>query len=133
MQNEKPGFGEFEFVAADLYGDRSKITALGSREAAEKYAEIFRDYGAHETHFITVRVWLVGCPLAAVTHRVTLDPDPPRCSAGEHEWEPSARAQGGGVEFAEVCPHCSARRLTDDYAEDPETGEIGLRAVSYET
>lgn len=75
---------------------------------------------------------------------VTLDEDEPECSEPEHDWQqshalfggitgnPGCWGHGGGVIISEVCPHCGCKRVTDTWAQRPDTGEQGLRSVSYE-
>ena len=76
---------------------------------------------------------------------VTLDEDAPDCADGaEHDWQsphslvggltenPGVHGNGGGVIITEVCAHCGCKRVTDTWAQNPETGEQGLRSVAYE-
>jgi len=76
---------------------------------------------------------------------VTLEPDEPACAAGEHhDWcsphdlvggleeNPGVHGHGGGVIITEVCRHCACKRVTDTWAQNRDTGEQGLRSVSYE-
>jgi hypothetical protein len=74
---------------------------------------------------------------------VALDPDEPECSGGEHDWQsphhilggleenPGVFGHGGGVIIEEVCMHCGCARITDTWAQNPDTGEQGLRSVEY--
>lgn len=82
---------------------------------------------------------LIGSAVRAV------DPDEPDCicTAIRHDWRswlalvggdrrnPGVFAHGGGVEIHEVCRQCGIERITDTWATDPQTGEQGLRSVSY--
>lgn len=76
---------------------------------------------------------------------VTLDEEEPDCEDGEtHDWKsphellggleenPGVWGNGGGVIVKEVCMHCGCLRVTDTWAQNPETGEQGLESVSYE-
>jgi hypothetical protein len=76
---------------------------------------------------------------------VTLDEDAPNCADGEtHDWQsphslvggltenPGVHGHGGGVVIAEVCARCGCKRVTDTWAQNPETGEQGLHSVAYE-
>jgi len=76
---------------------------------------------------------------------VTLNEDEPDCEDGEtHDWQspyallggleenPGVWGNGGGVIIKEVCMHCGCLRVTDTWAQNPETGEQGLESVSYE-
>jgi hypothetical protein len=73
------------------------------------------------------------------------DPVEPSCDPGEeHDWRsplsllggceenPGVWGNGGGVIIAEVCAHCGCKRMTDTWAQRPDTGEQGLESVSYE-
>jgi hypothetical protein len=75
---------------------------------------------------------------------IAIDPTPPACPEGDHEWEsphevvggcesnPGVSGHGGGVICREVCHHCGALKITDTWAQCPETGEQGLTSVHYE-
>ena len=80
-------------------------------------------------------------------HRITaqIDPESPLCDDGqEHDWQapysivggikenPGVWGHGGGVMITEVCMICGCERVTDTWAQDPETGEQGLDSVQYE-
>jgi hypothetical protein len=75
---------------------------------------------------------------------VDLDPAEPDCDAGhDHDWcsphdllgglaeNPGVQGHGGGVIITEVCSHCGVYRSTDTWARRRDTGEQGLREVSY--
>jgi hypothetical protein len=77
--------------------------------------------------------------------KVAVDPDEPKCGeGGEHDWQspydlvggcksnPGVWGHGGGVVINEACVRCGCKRVTDTWAQDGETGEQGLRGVSYE-
>lgn len=76
---------------------------------------------------------------------VTLDEPEPDCPQHrEHDWQsphalvggltenPGVHGKGGGVLVTEVCRHCGCKRVTDTWAQNPTTGEQGLRSVTYE-
>lgn len=76
---------------------------------------------------------------------VTLEPEEPDCEDGEtHDWQsphclvggltenPGVHGHGGGVLITEVCLVCGCKRVTDTWAQNPTTGEQGLREVTYE-
>lgn len=76
--------------------------------------------------------------------RVEIEAEEPDCEDGcEHDWRsphsvlgglrenPGVVGHGGGVIITEVCRHCATYRRTDTWAQDPETGEQGLTAVTY--
>jgi len=77
--------------------------------------------------------------------QVAIDPPEPQCvHAGGHDWQaphrivggskecPGVSNKGGGVSIQEVCVRCGCGKLTDTWAENPETGEQGLYSVSYQ-
>ena len=76
---------------------------------------------------------------------VKLDAEEPDCEDGEeHDWRspysvlggfkenPGVWGHGGGVIIREVCAHCGQYRITDSWAQRPDTGEQGLESVEYE-
>ena len=79
------------------------------------------------------------------TEEHTEEPTPPECldTADSHEWaspieivggikeNPGVHGKGGGVVIHEVCQRCGAHRHTDTWATDRETGEEGVRSLSY--
>jgi len=70
------------------------------------------------------------------TARVTVqfDPPVPICTQGGHVWiEESVRGHGPGVLVCEYCCKCGVRRVTDTWAQRPDTGEQGLERVWYES
>lgn len=78
------------------------------------------------------------------TMTVSVDPPEPRCSASDHDWQsphhlvggleenPGVFGHGGGARIHECCMNCGARRVTDTWAQRPDTGEQGLRSVQYD-
>lgn len=74
---------------------------------------------------------------------VTLDEDEPACPEGEHDWQspyailgglkdnPGVWGKGAGLIMRRVCMHCGCERVTDTWAQNPETGEQGLTSVYY--
>lgn len=80
--------------------------------------------------------------------KVAIDPEEPVCDGGEHggehEWRspieivggiaenPGVWGHGGGVIVHEVCRRCGWKRISDSWAQDPDTGEQGLNSVRYE-
>jgi hypothetical protein len=78
-------------------------------------------------------------------HTIAIDPGEPDCVDGEeHDWRspysvvgglkenPGVHGHGGGVICKEVCAHCGAYKITDSWAQNPETGEQGLDSVEYQ-
>lgn len=71
---------------------------------------------------------------------LAIDPPEPKCSRGrDHDWaQPRAlvgggvQGNGGGVVLRYVCRHCGTYRVTDSWAQRPDTGEQGLTSVEYE-
>jgi hypothetical protein len=76
---------------------------------------------------------------------VGIDPEEPECADGkDHDWQspieivggtkenPGVCGHGGGVIMTEVCMHCGCEKVTDTWAQDPETGEQGLESVQYD-
>lgn len=65
---------------------------------------------------------------------IQIDPDEPACEEGhEHSWQESGPySHGGGVIYRDRCRHCGVVRVTDTWAQRPDTGEQGLRSVRYE-
>lgn len=77
-------------------------------------------------------------------HTATLHPIEPECDDGEHKWEspveivggikenPGVWGHGGGVRIQEVCLKCGCGKLTDTWAQRLDTGEQGLRSITYD-
>lgn len=123
------------------------VTASSAEEALETARDnVSRgNYsGSTGTLWVNVRVT---CPETSESDSdtVTLDEEEPDCEDGEtHEWlsphclvgglkeNPGVHGHGGGVIITEVCLRCGTKRVTDTWAQNRETGEQGLRSVSYE-
>ena len=79
----------------------------------------------------------------SLSETVALDPDEPDCTERAHDWQspheilggleenPGVWGHGGGVVIHEVCMHCGCLRITDTWAQNPETGEQGLDSIEY--
>ena len=78
------------------------------------------------------------------SHLVPINPEEPPCAGHcDHDWRaphsvvsgiaenPGVWGNGGGVIAREVCAHCGTYRITDTWAQDPDTGEEGLTSVAY--
>lgn len=77
-------------------------------------------------------------------HTITVEPEEPECTSGEHDWQspheivggieenPGVQGNGGGVIIHEVCMHCGCGRTTDTWAQNPVNGAQGLTSVRYE-
>lgn len=74
-----------------------------------------------------------------------VDPKEPDCEDDqEHDWcspievvggikeNPGVFGNGGGIIIKSVCSHCGIYRITNTWAQRPDTGEQGLESVSYE-
>ena len=74
-----------------------------------------------------------------------INPPEPDCDQGqEHDWRtpysvlgglkenPGVWGHGGGVISKEVCARCGVYRISDSWAQRPDTGEQGLNSVTYE-
>ncbi len=119
---------------------------VGTRDEAIAEAEgcTDGDYGA-----VTSTIWTdihAVCKESDEHESVTveIEPDEPRCENGHaHDWQsphevlgglkenPGVQGHGGGVIITEVCAHCGTYRVTDTWAQRPDTGEQGLTSVAY--
>ena len=64
---------------------------------------------------------------------IQVDPEEPHCTADSHDWrEKQVCCSGGGVAIQDVCSYCGCGRLTDTWAQRPDTGEQGLRSITYD-
>jgi len=64
-----------------------------------------------------------------------VEPIAPSCcdDDDEHDWEnASVLGHGGGVIITDECANCGLIRVIDTWAQDPVTGEQGLRSTAYE-
>jgi hypothetical protein len=81
---------------------------------------------------------------ASETITITIEATEPDCNDGEdHDWRsphcvvggikenPGVWGNGGGVIITEVCALCGAYRITNTWAQRPDTGEQGLESVTY--
>lgn len=130
-------------LSHDSEGYRA-VKAMNARDAVE-HAVADVNYPAGErTQWYTATAH---CPLTDETaeRSVEVDPTEPDCDDGAaHEWEspfalvggcksnPGVFGHGGGVVVHEVCMICGCERITDTWAQRPDTGEDGLTSVSYE-
>jgi hypothetical protein len=63
---------------------------------------------------------------------VAVEPEEPKCPNGKHTWEEtSLRGNAGGVIIKETCSTCGCVRTTNTWAQNPSTGQQGLRSVEY--
>lgn len=76
---------------------------------------------------------------------IAWEAEEPECAdANEHDWRsphrllggleenPGVWAHGGGVIIRECCARCGRYRVTDTWAQRPDTGEEGLSETRYE-
>lgn len=128
-------------------GDSLEIEADSSREAAQEYVD-GADWGPIEsTTWINVYVYEQdesGEEDGPQRIKIAIQPDEPKCSEPQHDWQssyeilgglkenPGVWGHGGGVIIKEVCMHCGCLRVTDTWAQDRETGEQGLTSIRYE-
>lgn len=127
------------------YEAEHTIEADNATDAAHEYVE---DYGADDrqdvTHWVDIECW-TGDGEEVTVDSVPVDPVEPDCvdDDDEHDWRaphsllggceesPGVVAHGGGVICNEVCVRCGCLRVTDTWAQRPDTGKQGLRSVGY--
>lgn len=113
----------------------SENFAAPDRAAAKEYAAAWLREGWQETSTTNWASGLLTGPGAAPERiRATIDPEEPLCRAGDpdHAWRKDGlQGHGGGVLMQSYCAICGLRCTIDTWATDPETGEQGLRAVTY--
>jgi hypothetical protein len=75
---------------------------------------------------------------------VRIDPQEPRCTEAEHNWQspheivggieenPGVWGHGGGIVIHEVCMHCACGRVRDTWADDGRGGHMESESVRYE-
>jgi hypothetical protein len=127
-----------------------EINAPTAEDAAQEYVD-GGDWGDNQTKTFWVRVYTTPVRRGKLVeeererHTITVDPSPPECAEGEdeHDWRqsytlfggleqnPGVRGHGGGVVIQEACAHCGAVKITDTWAQNPETGEQGLTSIEY--
>lgn len=114
-------------------------------EALDDLAEMYEPES--HTYWVHLACWPVdeaGHPIGPqYTRTITVHPCEPDCTAQAHHWarphavvggleeNPGVWGHGGGVITTEVCEHCRVQRITDTWAQDPETGEQGLVSLCY--
>lgn len=118
-------------------------------DSAEEALEIARDNvdpscydSSSKTFWVSVEVRCEETD-ESLSDAVECEPDEPDCPEGSHDWQspheivggleenPGVQGHGGGVIIHEVCMHCGCARITDTWAQNPDTGEQGLRSVEY--
>lgn len=114
-------------------------------EIARENVEPYNYIGALDggTIWVDVRATSVSDAGDTAVDTVTLHPPEPMCSEAEHDWQspievvggceqsPGIQGHGGGIISREVCAHCGRYRITDTWAQRPDTGEQGLESVAY--
>lgn len=135
-------------IYADDGSYEVEYEGLTASEAAQKYV----DEGSWGENASTVWVSVLsyrkdsdGDIYDQEDHTIAIDPQEPDCVVGEeHDWRapfsllgglkenPGVHGHGGGVICKEVCAHCGAYKITDSWAQNPETGEQGLDSIEYQ-
>lgn len=139
-----------EWVLREEGYDYDTVTACSAEEALEQ-ARANVDRSNYSAVDCSGTLWIeihVRCEATGeeAWDTVECDPEEPDCEDGyEHDWcsphevvgglrdNPGVWGKGGGVVIHEVCRHCGCLRTTDTWAQNPHTGEQGLRSVEYET
>jgi hypothetical protein len=138
-----------EYTFREECGGEEVVRCDGDDDAEERLTAWVEsgEYGQHEANAKTVwvRAHYIRPDESSESITVTIEPDEPDCTEGEHDWQspieivggikenPGCWGHGGGVIIEEVCLHCGCGRTTDTWAQNPETGEQGLDSVSYST
>ncbi len=128
----------------DSSGVSTTVTCTPGELDAKVEADVRSgDYsGGEGTQYVDV---LVTCIDGTEDRRtIVIEPEAPDCADGrEHDWQsplalvggiadnPGVWGHGAGIKIHEVCCHCGAHRHTDTWAQRRDTGEQGLREVSY--
>lgn len=135
-----------EIHVSDGHVERFYV-GLTPEEAAQTYVDE-GDWGGppDTTTWVRVTTWRVGPDGDEGdpdTHTIAVDPPEPECEADAHDWQapgalvagleenPGVFGHGGGVVITRVCVHCGRYRVEDTWAQDPATGEQGLRSLEY--
>ena len=120
--------------------DTIELEAASAQAAAEEFAEGWEPERA--TWWLTVSVWRLqdGEVVDQQDIKVPIHPAEPRCVEPTHDWQPGPGGleedpgvfgHGGGVVIITQCRHCGLERREDTWAQDPATGEQGLRSIAY--
>lgn len=129
------------YTCWDSSGERVEVEADDPDEAARVYVDAGVWEVGDTTTWVTVHVEDDEGDLCSIP--VGVDPDEPDCSEEKHEYgtpydivgglkdNPGVWGHGGGVLIVEVCAHCGLFRVTDTWAQNPETGQQGLISVQY--
>jgi hypothetical protein len=85
----------------------------------------------NETRWVDTRILLDGEVIETVT--TAIDPEEPDCSDDDgHDWGPDhVYGHGGGVTISNICQHCGIKKIIDTWASRPDTGEQGLKSLSF--
>mgnify|MGYP001319044007 FL=1 len=121
------------YVMRDESGD-TELDATTLAEARKEARQILRDGDWDVSQgTIWVDAHIVHRDEVVDTVTVALDPPEPDCVESEHKWKDTGmRGNGGGLLYAETCEHCGCVKRTDTWAQRSDTGQQGLRSVSYE-
>jgi hypothetical protein len=134
---------EYTIRYLDSSGISTSVTCTpGELDAAVEADVRSGDYSGEGTQYVDI---LVTSEDGTEDRRtIVIEPEAPECADGEeHDWQsplalvggiaenPGVWGHGGGIKIHEVCCHCGAHRHTDTWAQRMDTGEQGLREVSY--
>jgi hypothetical protein len=126
-----------ELVDRNPWSDSDPVAldATSESSARAEAHELLADWYATD---IESTIWcdfeLVADGIEGGRETAAFDPPEPACTADDgHDWDgPTVSGNGGGVIMTESCPTCGLRRVTDTWAQRPDTGEQGLRSISYD-
>lgn len=126
-------------------GTPNEIEADSLEDAREQAIDLLRSWYPEEAQTYWVDAWIKtaeGETLEKVT--TAIEPLVPPCLDDEdHDWQspielvgglrenPGVIGHGGGVRIHAVCMRCRCERVTDTWAQRPDTGEEGLESVTY--
>lgn len=139
-----------DIIFADDGNAEVEYLGMTAKEAAKEYVET-GSWEHDSTIWIRVRTYRNGVNSEGTIvevdtewHTITLDVPEPSCTDdGEHVWHapysllgglrenPGVWGNGGGAIIKEICRCCGCERITDTWAQNPETGEQGLTSVAY--
>ena len=137
-----------EFQVSDGYGlwEIEAGTFEEAVAAAKEYTAEDLDIESDSTVWVHLRVvnhLAVDGDIEWDDVTLVIDPVVPDCTTGEHSWvaphevvggirsNPGVWGKGGGIVSEDFCEKCAARRTTDSWAQDPQTGQQGLTGVQY--
>jgi hypothetical protein len=125
--------------------ESEQIESMTAADAAAEHARYCTEVDRDEDTTWWLHVTVVhGDEKTAEDIMVEIHPPEPACEATcGHEWiapyelvgglreNPGCWSHGGGLISDEICRHCGCKRITDTWAQDPETGAQGLTSIRY--